>query len=245
MFFGGDIMNTLSRVLSAAILMAGVATGAQAQQLITNGGFETGSFAGWNANVQGGSNGSLYINGNGNNTPYSGFSAATNPTGGNYYAITDQGGPGSYSLTQGFTLATATTVHISFDYFANNQAGAYYQNGRDSNTSPNQNALVDILFGGSDPFSENGGDVAASLLTATTLGVNDWSSWSGDVTLGAGSYLIRFAETDNQGFFQLGVDNVSVIGGAVPEPASWAMMLGGFGLVGGALRRRRASVSFA
>lgn len=25
---------------------------------------------------------------------------------------------------------------------------------------------------------------------------------------------------------------------AVPEPASWAMMLGGFGLIGGALRRR-------
>lgn len=31
-----------------------------------------------------------------------------------------------------------------------------------------------------------------------------------------------------------------------PEPASWAMMLGGFGLVGGALRsRRRAVTSFA
>jgi len=31
----------------------------------------------------------------------------------------------------------------------------------------------------------------------------------------------------------------------VPEPASWAMMLGGFGLIGGALRnRRRSSVSF-
>jgi hypothetical protein len=26
----------------------------------------------------------------------------------------------------------------------------------------------------------------------------------------------------------------------VPEPATWAMMIGGFGLVGGALRRRRA-----
>ncbi|CAM3290735.1 hypothetical protein SPAN111604_14875 [Sphingomonas antarctica] len=34
--------------------------------------------------------------------------------------------------------------------------------------------------------------------------------------------------------------------GAVPEPASWAMMVGGFGLLGGALRRRSAkSVSFA
>lgn len=33
---------------------------------------------------------------------------------------------------------------------------------------------------------------------------------------------------------------------AVPEPASWALMIGGFGLVGGALRRRvRTSVRFA
>ena len=32
----------------------------------------------------------------------------------------------------------------------------------------------------------------------------------------------------------------------VPEPTSWAMMLGGFGLVGGAMRaRRKAAVSFA
>jgi hypothetical protein len=27
----------------------------------------------------------------------------------------------------------------------------------------------------------------------------------------------------------------------VPEPATWAMMLGGFGLLGGAVRRRRTS----
>ncbi|WP_404710291.1 PEPxxWA-CTERM sorting domain-containing protein [Sphingomonas sp. MMS24-J13] len=35
--------------------------------------------------------------------------------------------------------------------------------------------------------------------------------------------------------------------GAVPEPASWAMMLGGFGMIGGALRaqRRRTKVKFA
>jgi hypothetical protein len=34
--------------------------------------------------------------------------------------------------------------------------------------------------------------------------------------------------------------------GAVPEPASWALMLGGFGMVGGAMRsRRKGAVSFA
>ena len=33
--------------------------------------------------------------------------------------------------------------------------------------------------------------------------------------------------------------------GAVPEPATWAMMIGGMGLAGGTLRRRKAVVRFA
>ena len=34
-------------------------------------------------------------------------------------------------------------------------------------------------------------------------------------------------------------------GGAVPEPATWAMMIVGFGLVGGAMRRQRIRARFA
>jgi hypothetical protein len=33
--------------------------------------------------------------------------------------------------------------------------------------------------------------------------------------------------------------------GAVPEPATWAMMIGGMALVGASMRRRRTAVSFA
>lgn len=33
---------------------------------------------------------------------------------------------------------------------------------------------------------------------------------------------------------------VSLVGGAVPEPATWAMMITGFGIVGGATRRRNS-----
>jgi hypothetical protein len=32
-------------------------------------------------------------------------------------------------------------------------------------------------------------------------------------------------------------------GGSVPEPASWAMFIGGFGLIGGALRRRSRAIA--
>ncbi len=40
-------------------------------------------------------------------------------------------------------------------------------------------------------------------------------------------------------------DDVSVTVTAVPEPASWAMMIAGFGLVGAGLRSRRTRVVFA
>ncbi|OJV29380.1 MAG: hypothetical protein BGO24_03985 [Sphingomonas sp. 67-36] len=41
--------------------------------------------------------------------------------------------------------------------------------------------------------------------------------------------------------------SVSAVAGAggVPEPATWAMMIAGFGLVGAAMRRRKAQVRFA
>ena len=34
-------------------------------------------------------------------------------------------------------------------------------------------------------------------------------------------------------------------GGSVPEPATWAMMIAGFGVVGAAMRRRKVRVRFA
>jgi hypothetical protein len=37
----------------------------------------------------------------------------------------------------------------------------------------------------------------------------------------------------------------SIGAGAVPEPASWALMIGGFGMAGAMLRRRRAGAAFA
>jgi hypothetical protein len=55
----------------------------------------------------------------------------------------------------------------------------------------------------------------------------------GGVTVNAGDYLV------NNRFF----DPEAAPGGGVPEPASWALMIAGFGLAGAALRRRRAAVA--
>ncbi|NJC09316.1 PEPxxWA-CTERM sorting domain-containing protein [Polymorphobacter fuscus] len=55
-----------------------------------------------------------------------------------------------------------------------------------------------------------------------------------------GTYTYNFNSGANADTFKIQIGNVA----AVPEPASWAMMIAGFGMVGAAARRRvRTSVS--
>jgi hypothetical protein len=217
------------------------ATGANAN-LLTNGDFETGTYAGWTTSVETGSNGNLtVVPNNGGNSPISGFPYAFNSNGGNFFSITDQGGPGSYALTQSFTISPGSgPISYSFDMFANNQAGVNSNNGRDFNVSPNQNAVADIILGSADPFTNAASDIVASLYGPGSdgSGTNPWVTYSGSLSLAAGTYQIRFAETDHQTFFEQGVDNVSINAG-VPEPSTWALMILGFAGVGFMAYRRR------
>jgi hypothetical protein len=89
---------------------------------------------------------------------------------------------------------------------------------------------------------------AGSLSYTNGTGVGNVAATNGDLTVfeGYGS-AYRFG-----GSFEPRVVNATfeytVAGaGAVPEPATWAMMIGGIGMVGGAMRRRKVSttVSFA
>ena len=61
----------------------------------------------------------------------------------------------------------------------------------------------------------------------------------------ATSLTLTFNETGTSGFSASGTLSVPPSIGAVPEPASWAMFIGGFGLIGGAMRRRKMSLHFA
>jgi len=53
--------------------------------------------------------------------------------------------------------------------------------------------------------------------------------------VGSGEYISGLTFASSQNSFE--IDDIS--GSAVPEPATWAMMIAGFGLAGAALRRRR------
>ncbi len=61
-----------------------------------------------------------------------------------------------------------------------------------------------------------------------------------DVTFGSGFFGLSSTPATVYGTFSLD----GAVSGAVPEPASWAMMLIGFGAVGAAVRRRKVAVRF-
>jgi hypothetical protein len=84
-----------------------------------------------------------------------------------------------------------------------------------------------------------------------TLNANNGSLLFWGITDTAQTFTsVSFAQSgaDRFGFDDLTVGDVAqVTGGAVPEPATWAMMIGGFGMVGSTMRyrRRKTTVSFA
>jgi hypothetical protein len=236
-------MRLFFAVPALLIAMSGPAA---AVQLLINGDFETGTYAGWSANVQAGSFGDLFLATPGANSPASGNATAPNALGGNFYSVTDQGGGGAYALVQSFTVPLgATSVILSFQMFANDQSGVgpiINPAGLDYTAGANQHALVDILINGAGAFTNAASDIVTTLYQGIDAGPNPnpYTNYLFDLTAlltpGA-TYQIRFGEVDNQFFFQHGVDNVSIdaVVGDVPAPAA----LGLFGLALGALALRR------
>lgn len=220
---------------------------ASALEVIVNGGFETGNFAGWGALAQPGSSGNLFVVGPGF-TPLSGH-PSVGPAAGNFYALSDQTGPGAYVLFQTFVVpANLPKVTLSFDMFDNdwNWGPIVHPSGFDYTSGgtgqPNQHSRVDILLPGGNPFSN------VLVLANYYLGVdpqvlnpNPYTHYSFDITnlvAGGGAFDLRFGEVDNQNWHNLGVDNVSV--NAVPIPPTvWLFGSSLVGLIG--LRRFRRS----
>ena len=76
---------------------------------------------------------------------------------------------------------------------------------------------------------------------STASFANSLADASGNWSFGFRAGGAGFQGSSDEGW---GIDNWSIYGtlapGAVPEPSTWAMMIIGFGAVGGAMRRRRA-----
>jgi PEP-CTERM putative exosortase interaction domain len=227
---------------------------AQAQELITNGGFESG-FTGWTREDQTGSDGTFFLQ-TGTESPLNGFPVPTPPEGANA-AMTDAGAGGSHVLYQDFVVPVGmTTGTLSFSLFLNSGAEFVTPENLDwAATNPfggqnlNQQARVDLLLATADPFSVAAGDILLNVFqTAPTDPLTSgYADFSVDVSAVLAAHQgqtlrLRFAEVDNISFLNLGVDRVSLGATAVvPEPASLLLMLTGGGVLLGSARlvRRR------
>ena len=208
--------QSLSRIL-AACLVGG--RSAIAAPIILNGGFESG-FSSWTRADQLGSDGSFLLQA-GTVSPVNGDPVPA-PPGGITAAMTDAGAPGSHVLYQDFVVDNSAPV-LSFDLFLGNRGGAFVTAnpatvGLDFSTAclepagarrhPEEHA---------DPFSVAASDVLMNLYQ-TKPGdplVSGYNTLGFDLSplfaANLGQTLrLRFAETDNLGQLQLGVDNVSL-----------------------------------
>lgn len=243
-------MQLKKQIAIATVLgVSGMLSGqASAMELLSNGDFETGTFAGWTVTDLAGGSGSWFIDDADGIAPFSSL-PTTGPAGGAFYATSDQTGPGTHALEQGFMVPLgATSVIVSFDMFINDfDSGPIIDAiGLDHTGPSNQHGRVDIMSAAAAAFDTAGGVVSNLFLGVVPggSGPNPYVSYLFDITASVtagSSYKIRFAETDNSGNFLQGVDNVSVrvAGGQVPVPATLALL--GLGLAGLGWRTKSAN----
>jgi hypothetical protein len=229
-----------------------------AQQYISNGNFETGTFAGWTQTNQ--DNGSFLLLAPGSDTPavapdITTFFTAPNPAGGAFFAVSASGNPGTHALLQNFTvLPGAGHLSLSFQMFVNDQSGVGpivdpsgldNRTGGSTPTRDNEHARVDILTAGAADFSTDPVDVVDNLYLGVDnpggITPNAYTDYTFDLTsvLTPGSaYRLRFATVDNLGSINLGVDNISLLATTTPEPDTTALFAGLL-VTGSLLLRRR------
>ena len=226
------------KILMAAVAVFVVAAPASAQNLVSNGSFE-GGFTGWTlGNVGGGTAPVVIAYGNPAGYPSGAFGEAIGPNSvatlspdavGDMVAYFSSDTANPDSLTQTVNLVAGKTYNIGFDYYAP-------ANGIANPFDATLAFLIDGLPVGGVLTAGSGSGTAAQ--TWFNFGTSFVAAASGPASLtfefrGLGSTAADFA-----------IDRVYAVA-AVPEPAAWGMMIGGFGLVGMAIRRRRPQVAYA
>jgi hypothetical protein len=235
--------------LAIAAAISSAAASLAAAQTIVNGGFESG-LSGWTAADQVGSSGSFFLQ-SGAASPINSFVVPA-PPGGIRAAMTDSTAGGSHVLYQDFFVPAVVSpgTKVSFALYLNNAATTYFNPGNldwaltnaSGQLNLNQQARIDITTAAPDPFGV-GPDVLLNLFQtdATTPPILGYSQFQIDITAllqaHAGETLrIRFAETDNVNFFNMGVDDVKI----VPAPSAFLLLGGGLAASSAGRRRSRA-----
>lgn len=181
--------------VALALATAFASTGAQASNLVVNGGFETGDFTGWTVNPV---SYPMYI--------------VANPVASGQFAAQIAGYAfGPDTLGQTITDVAGQSYKLTFSRWQDVALPNGFSVTWNGATVFSE---VDVLVAGYQQFT----------LTVTGTGLDD----------------LVFTAYNDPAFTYL--DDVSLTTG-VPEPTVWALMIGGFGLAGATLRRRRVTVA--
>ncbi len=204
---------------AVALLALAITSPAFSATLITNGSFELGNTSGAFSTASAGS------------TDITGWTVDAGSVDyiSSYWAASDGvrsidiAGSAIGALSQSFATTAGKSYLVSFDLSSN------------PDLSAPRDLLVSIDGGAPSIFTHPGatGKDAAGM---------NWTSQSFTFLAAGPTSTITFTTNGTaQGFFGPALDNV--VAAVVPEPAAWALMLAGFGLVGGAMRRRGSSRS--
>ncbi len=212
-------------------------------ELITNGSFESGDLTGWTL-TDAGSGSFAIVSGT---APPNNTFTTPGASQGSFYAVSYQGGPGTHALSQLFTVPVGTSqLNLSFDMFVQTAAAlGINPAGLDHNVFPNQHARVDLLSANASAFDTGSGVISNFYIGIDGTPTQPYKSYNFDLTslvLPGSSYLLRFAQSDNQGNFNQGIDNIKILADVsqVAEPGTLALL--GLGIACAALSKRRANI---
>lgn len=149
-------------------------------------------------------------------------------------------GPGEI-LSDPIAFAAGNQVLVSFDLSGNQRGGSdddfAFELTFGAPLTYDNNILTGFLFGNTGIYT----NASSGTYTETLGSARPYVTYTyGFIPTVAGTLRLRLGTTsaDNVGPI---VDNVLVT--QVPEPATWAMLITGFGMVGFAARRRRAAAA--
>jgi len=184
-------------------------------------------------------------------------------------------GAGDYAQISGKIIPTDGSAYSLYVRYAGGSQGYYYEEIVSQGYSGGPGFYLGYVGGAVRLTDHFGGGVSSlpldnlfhDLLVTTSSAEGTSLYIDGTLAFSTGTYLSVGAGGDDTRFgtqfggyseyFKGDLDAVRVFSGvasyreasvtssAAPEPASWLMMVGGFGLLGAAMRRNRATVRFA
>lgn len=221
--------------MTKALFMIGAASAlvlsapAMAAEQVTNGSFENGTTSGWNVTSTSGTAPQVIAYGQASGYPTGAFGEAVPAGTGNFGLLFSSDTANPDRLWQMVNVVKDMIYTISFDYYVPLNG---YNNPYDATLA---------LFAGN---TQLGSTIQAG--SAGGVAPQQWQTFTTNYTAtsnGNVKLALQFNGLGNTAA-DFVVDNISMTQ-AVPEPATWAMMLAGFGIAGASLRRRKTVLSFA